>query len=496
MAKEKKIGLYLGVNSVGAAIVQGKDIASLGRFEFSSLEEAKDKLMNENVRWEALINKTLREVSSDVKDIYISLADRDFIFRPLDMPSMKKKEIESSLAYEIEKYIPFKMEELAWDYDYVNFSRERKISLSFIGIKEGNFQRIKTVLSRLELEAVTIEPSCISLVRIIKSLKQFSQFKNFALLDFTQLEAYLTFFQQNLPVFNRYLVVPKKENILDLDNFIEAVNFSFQYFKREFKNYELEKFIIVGDSNIENLILPLKEGLQIDIIPVSPYDLTNRNNARVESVKALGVVCPERSSYKFRPNLRMTDERPLSSVASLTGVSLRVGLLSTWVGVGLIGSIFLSLILGNEILEKRSILKKKEESISALTPLGAFSWPERAIMVNAEEEKINYLKEVLSSFTRLSSFFKRLATEEILPHSLWLIDLNIQGQEEKYSGTLSGHVFRDNDYEERLRVDEFIANLGKDEIIESIFSKIELESSDRIEIEGFKVTRFVIILDE
>jgi len=216
----------------------------------------------------------------------------------------------------------------------------------------------------------------------------------------------------------------------------------------------------------------------------------------VENVKALGVVCPERSSYRFRPNLRKTDERSLPSVASLTSVSLRVGLLSTLVGVGLVGFIFLSLILGNEILEKRSILKKKEESIFVPAALGAFSWPERVMMMNAEEEKINSLKEVLSSFTRFSSFFKRLATEEILPRRLWFIDLNIRGEREKYLGTLSGYIFRDDDYEERLGVDEFISNLRKDEIIESIFSKVELESSDREEVEGSKVTRFAIILEE
>jgi len=309
MAKEKKVGLYLGINSVGAAVVQGKDILSLGRFEFSSLEEAGGEIKNEDIRWEALINKTLREVSSEAKNIYVSLADRDFIFRPLEMPSMKRKEIESSLVYEIEKYIPFKIEELVWDYDYANFPKERKIGLSFIGIKEDNFERIKSILSRLELKAAMIEPSCVSLARVVKSVKKFAQFKNFALLDFTQAEAYLTFFQQDLPVFNRYLVVPKKKDTLDLDNFIEAVNFSFQYFKREFKNYKLDKFIIVGDSNVDSLVPPLKEGLQVAIESVSSYDLTNRNNAQVENVKALGVVGLERSPYKFRPFLRKTAER-------------------------------------------------------------------------------------------------------------------------------------------------------------------------------------------
>lgn len=496
MAKEKKVGLYLGINSVGAVVVQGKDILSLGRFEFSSLEEAGGEIKNEDIRWEALINKTLREVGNDAKDIYVSLADRDFIFRPLEMPLMKRKDIESSLVYEIEKYIPFKMEELVWDYDYANFPKERKIGLSFIGIKEDNYERIKSILSRLELKAAMIEPSCVSLARVIKSVKKFAQFKNFALLDFTQAEAYLTFFQQDLPVFNRYLVVPKKENALDLDNFIEAVNFSFQYFKREFKNYKLDKFIIVGDSNIDSLVPPLKEGLQVEIETVSSYDLTNRDNARVENVKALGVAGLENSPYKFQPYLRKTKERALPSERPLVSVDLKARSLSLLIGIGLAGTIFLSLILGNEVTEKKLILKKKEESVVVPAALGALTWQERAAMLQEEEEKINSLKELLSSFVRFSSFFEKMATEGILPRRLWLTDLDIAGHQGEYRGVLTGYIFRNDDYAERLGVDEFISNLRKGKTVRSIFSKVNLESSSRDEVEGFEVTRFSITLEK
>ena len=496
MAKEKKVGLYLGTSSVGAAVIQGTDILSLGRFEFSSLEESGSEIKNEDIRWEALINKTLREVGSDVKDIHVSLADRDFIFRPLEMPSMKKKEIESSLVYEIEKYIPFKMEELVWDYAYANFPKEKKVGLSFIGIKESNFDRIKSILSRLELKPATIEPSCVSLARVVKSGKKFGQFKNFAILDFTQAEAYLTFFQQNLPVFNRYLVVPKKEEALDLDNFIEAVNFSFQYFKREFKNYKLEKFIIVGDSNVDSLVSPLKEGLQVDIEAVSSYDLTNRNNAQVENVKAVGVVGLGRSSYKFKPYLRKTEERSLPSERPLTTVSLRIGLLSSLIVMGLVGTIFLSLISENELTEKKFDLKNKEESITIPAALSALSWQERAMTVNKESEKIRSLKTLLASFSRFSSFFEKIATEEILPRRLWLIGLDINRYQGGYRGVLNGYIFSGNDYEERLGVDEFISNLRKDKIVRSTFSKIDLDSSSRYEVDGFEVTSFSVILEE
>ncbi len=496
MAKDTKVGLYLGINSVGVTVLQGKDILSLGRFEFSSLEETGSESKNEDVRWEALINKTLREANSDDSDIYVSLADRDFIFRPLEMPTMKKKEIESSLAYEMEKYIPFKMEELVWDYSYVNFPRERKISLSFVGIKEGNFQRIKSILSRLELKAVTIEPSCISLARVVKSLKKFAQSKNFVILDFNQAEASLTFFQQDLPVFNRYLIVPRKEGVLDLNSFIEVVNFSFQYFKREFKNYELDRFIIVGDSNVASLVSPLKEGLQIEVEPVSSYDLTNRNNAQVENVKAFGVAGREHLPHKFKPYLIKTEERLAPLRGPRASVALRIKTLSLLTGIGLTATVFLSLILGNEIVGKTSALKRKEERLIVPAVLDVLSWSERAEKLSVEEEKLNTIKKVLTTFPHFSPLFERIATEDILPRRLWLSGLNIAGKKGKFKAVITGYIFRNDDYKERLGVDEFISNLKNDKAIKTIFSRVELQSSDRKRIESFEVTQFSITLEE
>ncbi|MCK4912657.1 MAG: pilus assembly protein PilM, partial [Candidatus Omnitrophica bacterium] len=441
------------------------------------------------------INKTLREAGSNAKEIYVSLADKDFIFRPLEMPAMKKRDIESSLVYEIEKYIPFKIEELVWDYDYVNFSKERKIGLSFIGIKEDNFEKVKAILSRLELKAAIIEPSCVSLIRVIKSIKKFSQFNNFAILDFTQGEASFTFFQQDLPVFNRYFVVPKKEGSIDLDNFIETVNFSFQYFKREFKNYKLDKFVVVGNSNVDKLVSSLKEGLQIEIEPVSFFDLTKRNDAKVESVKALGVTGLQESSYKFKPCLRKTEERFISLGGASSKVALNVGLLSLLVGVGIVGITFLSLVLGFGVGEKRNILRKKESNLIIPEALSQLTWLEREDVVRSEEESVSSLKNVVSSFIRFSSFFEEIATNAMLPNRLWLIDLSIVNYQQETRGTLDGYIFRDDDYEERLGVDEFISNLKQSGTVELIFSKVRLKSSNRDKIDNFEVTRFSIGLE-
>lgn len=494
--KEKKIGLYIGANSVGAVMVQGKNIISLGRFELSSLEGIKSGALDEDVRWEALINKTLRELGSDVKDIYISVADKDFIFRLLEMPMMKKKEIESSLVYEVEKYIPFKMKELVWDYECVSFPKEKKINLSFVGIKENNFRRIEAILSRLELRTIMLEPGCISLVRVVKSIKKFSCFNNFAILDFNQAEACLTFFQRDLPVFNRYFVVSSEENTFKLDNFIEAVNFSFQYFKREFKNYELEKFIIIEDSSLEGLVPSLKEVLQIDIETISPQELTGDNNARIENVKALGAVSIENCFYKFKPDLRKTEERAFSSKRTISASKLKIGLLGSLVGIGVGISVLFSIILGHEMPRKRFILKEKEKNMIIPAALEGLSLQERIIKVNREEKKINSLRKISASFDRLFPFFKELVSDKVLPRRVWFNKLIIDRRDYKYMATLSGYIFRNDDYQERLGVDEFISNLKKNEKIKLIFTNVNLESSSREKIEDFEVTYFSVKLEE
>ncbi|MDD4954665.1 MAG: pilus assembly protein PilM, partial [Candidatus Omnitrophica bacterium] len=157
---KKKIGLYLGLNSIGAVAMEGKKVISSVKYDLSSVEEeAKVESLNEEIRWQALINKILREIGSEEKEIYISLADKDFIFRSLEMPMMTKKNIDSSLIFEIEKYIPFKIEELMWDYSFTKYPKEKKLNISFVGIRESNIYKVQEMFTHLNLMTVTIEPS-------------------------------------------------------------------------------------------------------------------------------------------------------------------------------------------------------------------------------------------------------------------------------------------------------------------------------------------------
>ena len=495
--KGKNVGLYFGINSIGVAVAQAKNIISLANFELSSLEEGKAEAVKEEVRWEALINKALREVGADTETVYVSLADRDFIFRPLEMPLMKKSEIESSLIYEIEKYIPFKLDELEWDYDFVRFPKEKKVAISFVGIRENNFQRVRSILARLNIKAVVIEPSCLSLARILKSSKDFAQCSNFALLDFTKSESYLTFFQNNLPAFNRYLTIPKKGEALDLDKFVESVNLSFQYFKREFKTYEIDKFIVAGSAESGNLISSLKENLQTDveIVTVSPYDLTANGTASMESTKALGVASRDSYPGTFRPILRKTEVTVAEAIgAPMEGPGLRIGLLSALFGAGLIASLAIFMMGEGEVTDMKNKLKKFEEEIYIPKELKEMSWKQREASVKTKASEVRTLRNLSTSFKKALGFFDTLRAKGVLPEGLWLDTLTVSQKANQYTGDLSGYIFRDDDYKERLGLDEFISNLKQEEAVKSIFSSIDLSASRRSRIRDFDVTSFTIKL--
>ena len=493
----KKVGLYLGVNSVGVAVVQAKDIEFLGRFEFSSLDEGKIEALTDDIRWESLINKALREARADQGEVYVSMADRDFIVRSLEMPLMKRSEVESSLVYEIEKYIPFKMSELEWAYEYVRFPKEKRINISFIGIKENNLHRIREILARLNINAVFMEPSCLSLERSIKALKNFSKIKDFAFLDFSESESYLTFFQHGLPVFNRYLVLPKKEGVFDAAKFVDSVDFSFQYFRREYKAYQLEKFIIIGDIKDKSVVTSLHESLQTEVVTLSPYDLTARDNSSVEAVKALGAASRDFYPTVFKPVFKKTphpaEALEISEMPPEIPM-LRIGLMTFLVVMGAVFSFFLSVMMGNEVGVKKQKLEKKEEKIVMPIKMKGLSWEQREELVEEKKKDIDILRGIHSSFMNISEIFAKLHRKGMLPEGVWLVDLSISRLAGGYQGTLKGYIFRDDDYQERLGLNELVSRLKQEDIFMQVFSNVELDQSRRQKIREFEVTSFTLKL--
>lgn len=496
---EKRVGIYIGSNNIGAAVIEGKNISMLTTLEFGSVEEANVEIANEDIRWEALVNKALQEVGPNVKKVYISLADKDFIFRSLEMPLMTRKEIETAITYEIEKYIPFKMEELEWDFGFVRFAKERKINLSFIGIREANLRRIRDCFLRLAIEVEAIEPSSLALVRAVKSIKHFVKLKDFAILDLTASESYLTFFQHDLPVFNRYLVMPSQDGSLNISRFNEAVDLSFQYFKREFKSYKLEQCLVVGDIGDANLIGTLKESLGTEVEAIGAYDISKRNNATVGNIKAFGAAARGYYPCAFAPVFKKSVAVvPVGEKAPPRIPSLKIWLHGTLLGVGLLGALFLSIFMGQEVTVQKAKLFRDEQNIQVPEALKPYSWQERQTQTDKREGEVKALENIGSSLKSLTSFFERLSSRGVVPEGVWFERIELREVEERgqqiWRGSAEGFIYLDNVEAESQALDKLLANLKQDKAIARFLPNIELANTRRIDKDGYNLTSFSINL--
>jgi hypothetical protein len=435
----KKFGLYIGLNSVGAVAIENRKIVASARFDLASLEEeAKMENVNENIRWEALINKALREIGLEDKNVYVSLTDKDFIFRSLEMPLMDKRSVGSSIVYEIERYIPFKIDELWWDYNAIRYPKEKKMHVSFLGIRETTIFRTQELFSHLGLKAVTIEPSALSLVKVIKLAKKFAQIKNFAILDMTTSEAYLTFFYQEMPVFNQYIVIPKEEEGLDYNKFIEAVRFAFQYFKREFKHYDLEKIILVSGLKEEKLAPLLKEELQVETELFSVLDVTTNPNIDVESLKAFGIACLEESSYKFKPSLKKTEIAEEGKEVVTEMPALRLGLLLGLAAAGIVAAILFSVFLTNEQNTFKYEVERIDKGIIRPAPLKGLSSKQIEDINKAEDKKVKIFKDLAKS-SKIASALEKVSN--LRPKGLWFEAVDASCKKDKCRILIDGNIF-------------------------------------------------------
>ncbi len=493
MAQEK-VGLYLGYNSVGGAVVDNKhNVIAAAKYDLASMEgEVLVEDINEKVKWETLINRVMREIKAEGKDVYISVSDRDFIYRSTEMPYMRNRaEVQASISYEIEKFIPFKLEELQWDYEYTPFPKDKKISLSFVGVKEENLQKTKELLAELGYNAITIEPASISLARIIKTNKQYAGLKNFAVLDYTKDESYLTFFYNDLPIFNRYIDVPLKEGAIDFEKFIDPILRSFQYFQREFKFYSVDKILVIGNTADSKFVSSLGGDLPIPVEVVAPTSLDGPT-ATVESAKAAGVADRVGSSYRFSPTLRSTQDLIEGEVSE--EVPIKTKLLIPLVGLGIVVSIVSWLLFAGQYSTKEVEVLRQENGIENIKPesLKSLSWKQIADQIGKKRKVIKALEGIMVSQPKGANLLKQL--QDLVPQGMWFEELEVNETKDlgSYRAILRGYCFLGDNYRERAKINEFIARMQASAAVLNMFSGVNLVSSEHRQLRDFDVTAFTL----
>ncbi|RKY38378.1 MAG: hypothetical protein DRP75_04590, partial [Candidatus Omnitrophota bacterium] len=101
--------------------------------------------------------------NTDVKRVNLSLAGEEIIIRYIELPVMSKEDLEKSFQFEADKYLPFKIEEVFFDYQVLSSDNTKMKVLLCAGKKEFIEERIGLAEQiGLEVCLLDIDSLCLS----------------------------------------------------------------------------------------------------------------------------------------------------------------------------------------------------------------------------------------------------------------------------------------------------------------------------------------------
>ncbi len=292
---KKRLGIYLDSQGIAFAEAEGKDLSSSVFLSFSYLlEEGKDfSELSSTLKIEALLQRGLRELRTELKEAYLGFSEKESIFRVLELPYMNKKELNLALPLEIEKYMPFRIEEIFWDYQERRVFREKKIKIAFLGMKKTFLEENLKAFSNVGVKVKSVDSGFFSLIGFLILLGKIpKRYKDFAVFSFTREEGEIAIFSEGFPYFSRYTKIPLTlEGEPDVKKIGKDLKMTLRYYQGEVKGKELEKLFILGESSLVNKCEEEFQDLGISL-ESSPLEdvLKDRKVANLSELKAYSLA--------------------------------------------------------------------------------------------------------------------------------------------------------------------------------------------------------------
>lgn len=505
MKKKRKLGIYIGNDGMAFAEVEGRNIISSRFLTFSALEEEiSAEEFTSQIKIGAMLQRGLRELKTELKSAHIGLSDKDSIFRFLNLPFMRKKELELALPLEAEKYIPFKTNEIIWDYKAKNIMRERKMEVAFAGIKRQQVNEIKDIFKEAGIAINSVESSSFATIGTLFFLNIISKKdKNFVVFLLSQREGEINIFSDNFPYFCRYAKIPTdEEGNLNTIRLIDELRLTLDYYRREVGKENLEKLFIVGAKSDLDSFTTVSTELNITTERIVIEDIfAERKIFTLQEFKAFSLSLRDvrRPLLKFnflkeekiiKPKIPVVPA-PLKAEEITWNLKPLLGVL----GVGAL--LFLGVLFVYSQKETQNIiqLRKLEKHLQGL----AFSHMVSSLSLDDLEAKNAELDNILNQAKKNISIPKDTVPfisliGESVSDGMWFDEVKLErGWDLKnISLSIRGSIYLNDATAERESLSKFITALKSSVLIRSHRLRVVLKSKEQRTNKGYEITVFEV----
>jgi len=515
MTTKRSLGVYFGNNYLSIVETANKKLYHFFTFPHNLLEADQTQLQNipDEVKLTAIIQKSLRDNKIDSTDVVLSLRTKDIILRSFFIPWMTNNEVKGVVEFEINRYIPFKLDELAYNYHTTTVTEEKtkRIRILFVAIRKDTLEKYCAVLEQSNLNVIAIEPEPLSLVRLLTFKKLIQLTQTTAIIHAENKEGAIIVVENGLPQFVREfrLGIPSVTNTgLDYEGIksrlFNEIRISLDYYSRQHTQSKIDKILFLSSiptAVTENLgkdlglaSASLNAHLVLDIKEETPLGTLNAFGAGL------------RKAVPFAANIDLVKSRLRESPEDFVVKPLNRDRIMR-VGAGCAAFLLIVFLISNfNVSSKKTKLSQLTQRQGAYEGLAVDD-----INLKREEtiKKINSIKNITLK-SDVAFFLKRIP--DLLPKEAWLTSLAItfaeagvvqnrnrkakEGQRAnipRVTITLEGYVYTEDTNEQINLVNGLPTNFRKDQNFFKFFqdAKVILR---RETAQDFPVTFFQVSL--
>ena len=305
MAKTS-VGLVLRSQAVEAVTLRrtfrGVALSRCARVHMAA--EAPDQGESYDQRVIRAIREALAACQGQGKPVAVTVPARDVLLRCFTLPLLPKAEWELAVQFEARKYIPFKIEELIWDYHVIERRADKQLTVVFIGIRADALTRTQQWLREAGVEPTMVEAMSVSLARAASLGLHVKKDAFLALVDVEEDAAHITILNNQVPYLSRDVNLGVRgelpsgpDNQVQVDRraelLVSELRLSLEYFTHEHPYASIGKVLLFGE---EETIAPwcvwLSEQLRypVELGTVSVHVPTGSPVAPLQFAAAVGLA--------------------------------------------------------------------------------------------------------------------------------------------------------------------------------------------------------------
>lgn len=517
MFKAKAAGLYFG--SQGLSIVefsQGKiknylyslypqNIPSpMGTL--ASRDSIFKVFLDSEVEIVAFLQKAIRDSRIDIeKDkVIIAIPTTDLIVRFFEIPPIPRKDIPATVGYEIKKYIPFKTEDIS--YDYQTRTEEKVVEVLFAGIKNEDLEKYNSLLAQLKVNVVAVEPSQFCLLRVLKARKIITNKDSVVILELGKYDGSIAIVNNGLSCFLRDIKLASATESQAADasaahfRIINEVRVSIDYFRRQFLKKAIEKVLVISKGEVGELLTTFNKELSLPIVHKNPDEIIGiQDEYSLDLLKALGASFRVIKPGSLTINLTKK-EKPVAIASSqqlFTELAGEIAEIPRIVLVRCLGFVIIVLVgvfafgqFKEKPLQQELVAKAQEAQEALADELKGMD----VSALDALKKKLNEKNVVLGrNFTRDFFFGEKLKIlPQLLPQGIWLESISFD--KDRRLLNFKGIVYKENETEARAAPYGFIATLKKNALFSDKITTMEVKGLRSEQKDGYKVMAFEVII--